>query len=259
MSRRHLIVVTILLVLVAVAIVLVAQQYISSLSSPVNAKMLLFVAAAAIALTLLSQLNDVFELVGKLFGRTDGARKKSRSIDFCKTPIIHGFGEVWRQNPRIRQSLRCPPSLQDIEQATEITYQKFEHGEMLLARSLGAQTENVTFVLFGDNMRFGRVDTTLHDMDIQALEAYYAPPIPVGRPFAGIYWRLTALHTKQRLGRPTEPCESSDGAYQRFEGGLMLWIRATNDVYVLTEQDGHRNEVNRWDAFRNVIWSDYPD
>jgi hypothetical protein len=152
---------------------------------------------------------------------------------FCTDVPIRGFGQVWHEHPEVKNTLGCADSWQGGEQATDAAVQIFQNGVMVWLQADGYYSGDPVYVFFADGryQRFGNLGL----VDPAKVEPIPAGFYEVGAKFAKVYWEGTGAQVKERLGYAIGPQQDSDGAFQLFSNGRMVWTEAIDRIFVIYE------------------------
>ena len=168
----------------------------------------------------------------------------------CPEQPLRGFGELWRENDRVRAELGCAEIYYGGEQTFSTAYEEFEHGAMLWMAIEDEYYSEQTVIVLYDDGSFDRFTDTWDDsqpVDDPAL----VPPDGLYQPRFGFgkVWR-DAPGVRERLGWALAPETGSDGEFQRFNYGMMVWRENEDLIWVL-----YGNLY--WDA--NGTWEVFED
>jgi uncharacterized protein YraI len=166
----------------------------------------------------------------------------------CDFVPVRGFGVVWAEHREVQGLLGCPQGPQ-LERGTEGAIQTFQHGTVIwLADDGGFQPADPYFILFNDGSW-----TYFPDMGAPAEVRETPPPglyAPTGR-FARLWLDGTGAKMRERLGWATAPAQDTPASVQAFWTGRMIWLKATDRVYITSD---------RWnDQGRQRIWLSFED
>jgi hypothetical protein len=138
----------------------------------------------------------------------------------CTTMPVNGFGKVWRENPQVRERVKCPV---DVEQALPVAaQQRFQGGYMFWRGDLrkiyvfiGGPNDSVgTWQVYDDTWIVGE-----------------AEPLPSRTPTPGYYLPVRGFgklwnanpDLQIALGFAIEQEQATTAAWQPYEGGYALW------------------------------------
>jgi hypothetical protein len=130
------------------------------------------------------------------------------------TPIL-GFGQVWNDNPTVRDGLGCPTEAEKSVQAAEET---FEDGYMFWREDLGR-----IYALYDDSSTWQSFADTWKEGDPESDPAI-VPPAGFYQPVRGFgkVWREEP-GVRDNLGWATMEERGFSASVQAFEEGLMIW------------------------------------
>lgn len=166
----------------------------------------------------------------------------------CDVVPVRGFGVVWANHPELHPILGCPNG-QTVERGTPGAIQTFERGTIIwLADDGGYQPADPYFILFDDG-------TWAYFPEMGgATEVTETPPPGLFKPegrFARVWLDGTGARVRERLGWATAPARESNASVQGFWNGRMIWLEATDWIYI---------PVERWsEAGRQRIWFSFED
>lgn len=150
----------------------------------------------------------------------------------CLEEPVRGFGLVWNDHPEIARQIGCPSSS---EMGVALRVQQYQGGSMLW---LDASASNPTLdtvpwvlTLIDGVMTRYRLPDVAFDWEPGLVE-----------PTGAFKWVWdNAYADRERLGDAVTPYHESNGALQRFEQGMMLWLSAppegTLPVIYVVERD----------------------
>jgi hypothetical protein len=162
------------------------------------------------------------------------------ALPSCSVKLTGGFGNLWRTNQKVRETLGCPI---DGEQAGRSVEQLFERGRMYWR-----QDGNHHWVFSGETSGVYRDYQNVPDTDPDPSDT---PPENRYMP-AGGFGKLWEKHSEIResVGWATTPQQAFDtGVMQVFQGGTMLFVPGLHDhgklIYVL-------DNSSRWTLYRDT-------
>lgn len=159
----------------------------------------------------------------------------------------HYFGEVWRDNPKVRQGLGGPVSG---EYTVEMAEQWFEGGYMLWRKDI-----NKIYILYKGGY-WQAFDNPWKPGDLESRGT--TPPEGRQEPvksFGKIWWRLGG--PEGQIGWALGPQRDFEGQYQELERGLMIRVPEKRPKWKGPE----RREFTDWIyvLYNNGSWEMYQD
>ena len=170
----------------------------------------------------------------------------------CSEDPRRGFGELWRDNDQVRADIGCAETYYGGELEIPTAYEEFEHGAMLWIRIEDVYYSGQTVIVMYDDGTFDRFDDTwesgqpIDDPSIVAPDGFHQPKFGFGK-----IWR-EAPGVRDRLGWALEPESGSDGAFQRFNYGAMIWRESEDQIWVLYG-DLYWDPDGTWDNFEDTF------
>ena len=132
----------------------------------------------------------------------------------CQIPPKNGFGNVWNNNPNIRQRIGCPV---DNEVGLDAVEQQFKN-----AYVVNSHTDRQIYVLFHNGYWEKRPDTWQQGEPI--INPYLHPPYGWCQPEYGVgkMWRNDD-NFSQRTGWAKYRQQPAQATRQSYQNGEMLW------------------------------------
>ncbi|HUS17984.1 MAG TPA: hypothetical protein VM536_23555, partial [Chloroflexia bacterium] len=170
-------------------------------------------------------------------------------LPVCATTPVRGFGRVWTAVPGVAARLGCPVTSEQLvpkapgDQAST-AIEPFERGRMFFV----AATDQAPYP--------GRSIFTLlaNGTYKWAADAYVegAPPACSPKPPANRFVPVRGFNKvwcadQQTLGWALAPEQGGDGAWQRFDNGVLYWTGGTNEIVGLFPRE------RTWEIIRDTV------
>lgn len=132
-------------------------------------------------------------------------------------PLVRGFLILLQENPALQERLGCP--IQN-EKGSRIVEQQFQNGSMLWF-----ETNNMIYVFLENGQRAYRTFSSERQQGPDA-PPQDEPPAGLYKPVGG-FGTVWGSYTELRgqLGWALAPESVSDGAFQWFDTGMLMWSR----------------------------------
>jgi hypothetical protein len=168
----------------------------------------------------------------------------------CPETPLRGFGILWTTNDSVRSRIGCaePFAYGFGERAIPTAYQEFENGAMLWVdvqddyyplKSVLVLYNDGSFARYQDNWDSSQ---PVDDPSIVPPDGLHQPKFGFGK-----IWR-EAPNVRDRLGWALEPEAGSEGVFQRFNFGVMVW-RGNEDLIWVFYGDLYWGESGTWEVF----------
>lgn len=171
----------------------------------------------------------------------------------CPEEPRRGFGLLWTSNDVLRFRIGCAETSYNYggEHDIPTAYQEFEHGSMLWIDVQDDYYPIRSVLILYDDGAFERFEDTwsedqpVDDPSIEPPEGLHQPKFGFGK-----IWR-EAPSVRDRLGWALEPETGSDGSFQRFNFGVMIW-REEEDLIWVFYGDLYWNTSGNWEVYEDA-------
>ncbi len=170
----------------------------------------------------------------------------------CSEDPRRGFGELWRNNDAVRAKIGCAETYYGGEQVIPTAYEEFEHGAMLWMAIEDTYYSEQTVIVLYDDGTFDRFEDTWESSQ-PVDDPSIIPPAGLHQPKFGFgkVWR-EASGVRDRLGWAVEPESASNGSFQRFNYGAMIW-RENEDLIWVFYGDLYWEPSGTWEVYEDTF------